>query len=113
MNVQMLKVGEATFMSCSDMFVYRANVRLQQCHRDLPEKQYLYYMVFKNDEVRMTKQTEHKVFRYYSVYAWGFSVLIVVVSMAIDLMPTIPSSYLKPNFGDNKCWFSSKWDNFI
>jgi hypothetical protein len=33
--------------------------------------------------------------------------------MAVDLMPTIPSSYLKPNFGDNKCWFSSKWHDFV
>jgi hypothetical protein len=67
----------------------------------------------RNDEVHMPKQTERKVFRYYSLYAWGLPVLLVVVSMTIDLMPTIPSSYLKPNFGDNKCWFSSKWHDFV
>jgi hypothetical protein len=33
--------------------------------------------------------------------------------MGVDLMPIIPSSYLKPNFGDNKCWFSSKWHDFV
>jgi hypothetical protein len=108
MNMQMLKLRETSFMSCFDMFVYRAYVRLQKYRKDLPENQYLCYTVLKNDEVRMPKQTEHKIFRYYSGYAWGLPVLVVGVSMAVDLMPTIPSSYLKPNFGDNKCWFSSK-----
>lgn len=84
-----------------------AYVRLQQYRNILPENRYLCYMVSKNDEVCMPKQTERKVFRYYSGYAWGLPILVVGVSMAVDLMPTIPSSYLKPNFGDNKCWFSS------
>jgi hypothetical protein len=108
MNMKMLKLRETSFMSCFDMFVYRANVRLQQCLKDPHKNQYLCYMVLNNDEVQMPKQTESKIFRYYSGYAWGLPVLFVGVSMAIDSMPTIPSSYLKPNFGDNKCWFSGK-----
>jgi hypothetical protein len=106
--MQMLKLREISIMSCFDMFGYRASGRLEQCRRDFPENQYLCYMVFNNDEVHMPKQTERKIFRYYSGYAWGIPVLVAGVSMAIDSMPTIPSSYLKPNFGDNKCWFSSK-----
>lgn len=112
MNMQILKLRETSFMSCFDMFIYRASVRLQQCRKDCPENQYLCYTVF-NDEVHVPKQTERKIFRYYSGYAWGLPVLVVGFSMAIDSMPTIPSSYLKPNFGDNKCWFSSKWHNFV
>lgn len=108
MNMQMLKLRETSFISCCDMFVYRANVRLQQYGKDCPASQYLCYVVFNNDEVNMPKETARKTFRYYSWYAWGLPVLVVSVSMAIDSMPTIPSSYLKPNFGNNKCWFSSK-----
>jgi hypothetical protein len=95
------------------MFVYRANMKLQKHSEDLSQNQYMCYKLKRNGEVRMPKQTECKVFIFYSLYAWGLSVIITAASMVMDFMPTIPSSYLKPNFGDNKCWFSSKWHDFV
>jgi hypothetical protein len=66
-----------------------------------------------NDDVNMPKATERKVFILYSLFAWCCPLVLLVVSVVFDLMPIIPSSYLKPNFGDNKCWFSSKWHDFV
>jgi hypothetical protein len=65
-------------------------------------------MISKNNEVNMPKGNERRFFIFFSIYAWGCPLVILFVSMGVDLMPIIPSSYLKPNFGDNKCWFSSK-----
>ncbi|KAJ8872066.1 hypothetical protein PR048_025667 [Dryococelus australis] len=55
-----------------------------------------------------SKTTERKVFLYYSLYAWIVPIILIVISLMIDLIPTIPSSYIKPNFGLNKCWFNCK-----
>ncbi|XP_069704986.1 G-protein coupled receptor Mth2-like [Periplaneta americana] len=85
----------------------KANVRLIWDTREQPSSHYMWYEVL-NNEVCMTKKTERRVFLFYSLYAWCFPILFVIFSMVIDLMPTIPSSYLKPQMGDNKCWFSSE-----
>jgi hypothetical protein len=66
------------------------------------------YVISEKNEVNMPKKTERNFLICYSVYAWCCPLVLLVVSMTFDLMPIIPSSYLKPNFGDNKCWFSSK-----
>ncbi|XP_073971688.1 G-protein coupled receptor Mth2 isoform X2 [Rhodnius prolixus] len=47
------------------------------------------------------------IFLLYSLYGWGLPILIISVSVIMDLSPTIPSTYLKPNFGLDSCWFHS------
>jgi len=98
---------------CVNMVVYRANMKLQQHSKRASKNCYRGYVIFENNEVNMPKEMERKFFICYSLYAWCAPLVLVVVSMIFDLMPIIPSSYLKPNFGDNKCWFSSKWHGFV
>ncbi|KAK9504317.1 hypothetical protein O3M35_010680 [Rhynocoris fuscipes] len=45
------------------------------------------------------------LFIIYSLYGWGIPIIIICVSVVMDLTPSIPSSYLKPNFGLDSCWF--------
>ncbi|XP_072765955.1 G-protein coupled receptor Mth2 isoform X2 [Anoplolepis gracilipes] len=47
------------------------------------------------------------LFFYYSIWAWGPSAILILVSMAMDLNPTIPLTYVKPAFGSSSCWFKS------
>ncbi|CAL1676753.1 unnamed protein product [Lasius platythorax] len=47
------------------------------------------------------------LFFYYSIWAWGPSAILILVSMAMDLNPTIPMTYVKPAFGSESCWFKS------
>nr|CAD7428027.1 unnamed protein product [Timema monikensis] len=49
-----------------------------------------------------SKSTERRVFLCYSIYAWCWPIILIIVSTMIDLIPTIPSSYIKPNFGHPK-----------
>jgi hypothetical protein len=88
-------------------------VRLQRHSKESSRNHYLGYMMSKNNEVNMPKETERKFFICYSLYAWCCPFAILIVSVIFDFMPVIPSSYLKPNFGNNKCWFSSKWHDFV
>nr|CAD7440899.1 unnamed protein product [Timema bartmani] len=55
-----------------------------------------------------SKSIERRVFLCYSIYAWCWPIVLIIVSTMIDLIPTIPSSYIKPNFGHVKCWYSSQ-----
>ncbi|XP_029660855.1 G-protein coupled receptor Mth2-like isoform X1 [Formica exsecta] len=48
-----------------------------------------------------------RLFFYYSIWAWGPSAILILVSMAMDLSPTIPMTYVKPAFGSDSCWFKS------
>ena len=98
---------------CVNMVVYRANMKLQRHSKMTSQNYYGGYVIYENNEVNMPKEMVRKFFIGYSVYAWCCPLVLVVVSMVFDLMPIIPSSYLKPNFGDNKCWFSSKWHDFV
>ncbi|XP_011169446.1 G-protein coupled receptor Mth2 [Solenopsis invicta] len=47
------------------------------------------------------------LFFYYSIWAWGLPAILILVSMAMDLSPTIPMTYVKPAFGSESCWFKS------
>jgi hypothetical protein len=88
-------------------------MKLKQHSSESSKNCYWGYVISEKNEVNMPKKTERKFFLFYSLYAWCCPLVIVVVSMVFDLMPIIPSSYLKPNIGDNKCWFSSKWHDFV
>nr|CAD7266376.1 unnamed protein product [Timema shepardi] len=42
---------------------------------------------------------------YYSLYAWGSTILISVISLIMEFSPGIPDTFLKPGFGKKTCWF--------
>lgn len=48
------------------------------------------------------------LFFYYSIWAWVPSAILILISMAMDLSPTIPMTYVKPAFGSESCWFKCK-----
>lgn len=48
-----------------------------------------------------------KLFFYYSIWGWVPPALLILISMIMDLNPTVPSTYVKPNFGSQSCWFKS------
>ncbi|XP_014487779.1 PREDICTED: G-protein coupled receptor Mth2-like isoform X2 [Dinoponera quadriceps] len=57
---------------------------------------------------RSYRRTPSKLlFFYYSIWAWGPPAVLILVSMAMDLNPTIPATYVKPAFGRDSCWFKS------
>ncbi|XP_051159125.1 probable G-protein coupled receptor Mth-like 1 [Leptopilina boulardi] len=44
--------------------------------------------------------------RVYAVYAWGGPLLVAGLAAVLDHLPEDPAStFLRPRFGDNKCWF--------
>ncbi|GAB1866737.1 G-protein coupled receptor Mth2 [Camponotus japonicus] len=47
------------------------------------------------------------LFFYYSIWAWGPSVILLLISMGMDFSPMIPMTYVKPTFGSDSCWFKS------
>lgn len=49
------------------------------------------------------------LFFYYSIWAWGPPAILILVSMAMDLSPTIPMTYVKPSFGRESCWFKCEF----
>ncbi|XP_063973101.1 G-protein coupled receptor Mth2-like isoform X1 [Diachasmimorpha longicaudata] len=51
------------------------------------------------------KQRERKKFIIYSLYAWGSASLITGVCLIMDFVPSIPDSFIKPRFGETRCWF--------
>ncbi|KAL6435213.1 hypothetical protein ACFW04_005352 [Cataglyphis niger] len=54
---------------------------------------------------RVYKNIQSKrLFFYYSIWAWGSSAILILVSMIMDLNPTIPMTYVKPAFGSDSCW---------
>ncbi|KAL0272568.1 UNVERIFIED_CONTAM: hypothetical protein PYX00_005488 [Menopon gallinae] len=54
-----------------------------------------------------TPKSERMKFIYYSMYAWYGPSILTIVSLVMDLTPTIPELYLKPKFGIQSCWFES------
>lgn len=44
--------------------------------------------------------------RIYEVYAWGVPILITTIAAVLDNLPESSSeTFLRPRFGENKCWF--------
>lgn len=49
------------------------------------------------------------LFFWYSLWCWGPSVILILVSMIMDLGPIIPATYVKPNYlGKESCSFKCK-----
>jgi G protein-coupled receptor Mth (Methuselah protein) len=54
----------------------------------------------------MEKGQETLRLRLYEVYAWGMPIIITVVAAVLDNLPeTSTDKFLRPRFGENKCWF--------
>lgn len=54
------------------------------------------------------KRTESRtLFFWYSLWCWGPSVILILVSMIMDLNPMIPATYVK-NSGKESCSFKGK-----
>lgn len=48
--------------------------------------------------------------RIYEVYAWGVPLLISGVAAILDNLPETPGdTFLRPRFGQNRCWFFGKY----
>ncbi|XP_046390305.1 G-protein coupled receptor Mth2-like [Ischnura elegans] len=59
------------------------------------------------------RERERKKFFIYSLYAWGCPLIILIVCIVMDFAPGIPDTYLRPRFGEKKCWFSGKMENLV
>jgi hypothetical protein len=54
----------------------------------------------------MEKGQETLRLRIYELYAWGMPILITIVGIILDNLPKSPNEkFLRPRFGENKCWF--------
>jgi G protein-coupled receptor Mth (Methuselah protein) len=54
----------------------------------------------------MEKGKENFRLRVYQIYAWGFPTLIAIVAVILDNLPnTQEDAFLRPRFGEDKCWF--------
>ncbi|XP_057321002.1 G-protein coupled receptor Mth2-like isoform X6 [Microplitis mediator] len=53
------------------------------------------------------KQRERKKFIIYSSYAWGCAGILTGICLIMDFHPSIPSSFIRPRFGEQSCWFTT------
>lgn len=53
------------------------------------------------------RTTETKRFIIYSIYAWGFPLIMSIVTFMVDFYQLVPEKFL-PNIGKSTCWFDSK-----
>ncbi|XP_050447946.1 G-protein coupled receptor Mth2-like isoform X6 [Cataglyphis hispanica] len=51
------------------------------------------------------KQREKKKFIIYSIYAWGSASIFTIVCAIMDFVPNVPESFIRPEFGAERCWF--------
>ncbi|XP_050546749.1 uncharacterized protein LOC126908587 isoform X2 [Daktulosphaira vitifoliae] len=55
-----------------------------------------------------TKERDSRQFIFYSIYAWGCPIIILIVTLSIELSSNIVKATLRPQFGRKGCWFYSK-----
>ncbi|CRK90996.1 CLUMA_CG004684, isoform A [Clunio marinus] len=61
----------------------------------------------------MEKGQELVRLRIYEVYAWGMPIVITVVAAILDNLPESSTErFLRPRFGENKCWFYGDMEIF-
>lgn len=54
------------------------------------------------------KASEKRRFIYYSIYAWGFPIILTSICALMQFHPDIPEHHVRPGFSEQKCWFDSK-----
>jgi hypothetical protein len=55
--------------------------------------------------INQTGQLLGRRFFFYSGYAWGVPLFIVIIGQILDNGSNLPSNVLKPGFGIKYCWF--------
>ncbi|KAL5291399.1 hypothetical protein ACFFRR_010665 [Megaselia abdita] len=61
----------------------------------------------------LEKNQEVVRLRFYCVYAWGIPLLICCIASILDNIPASPGdNFLRPRFGENKCWFYGDYEIF-
>lgn len=64
-----------------------------------------YLFVFRTGiRSRISKEKKLKTFIYYSIFAWGFPMIITLTAFVVDFYDIFDEKYL-PNFGVSSCWF--------
>lgn len=58
-------------------------------------------------------ENEKKKYIIYSIYAWGCSIGITILTALAEFTDLFSNSAFKPNIGLNHCWFSSKYNIFL
>lgn len=59
----------------------------------------------------MEKGQELVRLRIYEVYAWGMPIIITAVAAILDNLPeSSTETFLRPRFGENKCWFYGEFN---
>ncbi|XP_025197944.1 G-protein coupled receptor Mth2-like isoform X2 [Melanaphis sacchari] len=53
------------------------------------------------------KEHEAKKFIVYSIYAWGCTSFISIITFGMEELPYLPSGAIRPGFGNKSCWFGS------
>ncbi|XP_011139229.1 G-protein coupled receptor Mth2 isoform X1 [Harpegnathos saltator] len=53
------------------------------------------------------KQRERKKFIMYSIYAWGCASILTIVCAIMDFVPTVPETFIRPEFGAVRCWYKT------
>ncbi|XP_076649672.1 G-protein coupled receptor Mth2 isoform X1 [Halictus rubicundus] len=53
------------------------------------------------------KQRERKKFVIYSIYAWGCASILTSVCAIMDFLPSVPDHFIRPQFGEQSCWFKT------
>ncbi|XP_053995120.1 G-protein coupled receptor Mth2-like isoform X1 [Hylaeus volcanicus] len=54
------------------------------------------------------KQRERKKFMIYSIYAWGCASILTGISILMHFLPDIPKHFVRPEFGEESCWFAKE-----
>jgi hypothetical protein len=70
------------------------------------------YQILRSDfrPTSMEKGQELVRLRIYEVYAWGMPIIITIVGAILDNLPeTSTETFLRPRFGENKCWFYGEY----
>lgn len=55
-------------------------------------------------------ENEKKKYIIYSIYAWGCSIGITVLTALAEFTDVLSDRDFKPNVGITHCWFSSKYN---
>jgi G protein-coupled receptor Mth (Methuselah protein) len=55
-------------------------------------------------------------YRAFSIYAWGFPLVINCAALTLDLLPVdaeLGKGLLRPRFGERRCWFYGEYPHFF
>jgi len=56
-----------------------------------------------------TQENEENKFIIYSIYAWGCTTLISIITFGMDKLPYLLIDNIRPRIGISSCWFGCKY----